>query len=67
MEHTPVLLRECIDGLNIKHDGVYIDGTLGRGGHAREITARLSSGRLIALDRDADAITEAKELLSGLG
>lgn len=67
MEHTPVLLRECIDGLNIKPDGVYIDGTLGRGGHAREITARLSSGRLIAIDRDADAITEAKELLSGLG
>jgi len=65
MEHTPVLLRECIDGLNIKPDGVYIDGTLGRGGHAREITARLSSGRLIALDRDADAITEAKEQLSG--
>ena len=64
MEHTPVLLNECIEGLTIKPDGVYVDGTLGRGGHAREIVKRLRSGRLIAIDRDADAINEARQLLS---
>lgn len=64
MEHTPVLLKECIEGLSIKPDGVYVDGTLGRGGHAREIAKRLQSGRLIAIDRDTDAIREAGELLS---
>jgi len=63
MEHTPVLLNECIDGLCIKPDGTYIDGTLGRGGHAREIVKRLVTGRLIAIDRDADAIKEAGKLL----
>jgi len=64
MEHTPVLLRESIDGLNIDPGGVYVDGTLGRGGHAREIAKKLGSGRLIAIDRDADAIRESRELLS---
>ena len=65
MEHKPVLLKECIAGLNIKPDGVYVDGTLGRGGHALEIVKRLDSGRLIAIDRDADALSEAAENLSG--
>ena len=64
MEHTPVLLSECIEGLNIKPEGIYVDGTLGRGGHAREIAKKLNTGRLIAIDRDADAIREAAELLS---
>jgi len=64
MEHTPVLLRECIDGLNIKPGGLYVDGTLGRGGHAREIASILSTGKLIAIDRDAEAIAEAGKLLS---
>ncbi|MDR0490738.1 MAG: 16S rRNA (cytosine(1402)-N(4))-methyltransferase RsmH [Oscillospiraceae bacterium] len=64
LEHTPVLLRECIEGLRIKPDGVYVDGTLGRGGHAREIMERLDSGRLIAIDRDYDAIMEARERLA---
>jgi len=64
MEHKPVLLSECIDGLKIKPDGLYVDGTLGRGGHAREIAKRLTTGRLIAIDRDAEAISEAQGLLS---
>jgi len=64
MKHMPVLLNECIEGLNIKPDGIYVDGTLGYGGHTREIAKRLSTGRLIAIDRDADAINEARELLA---
>ena len=64
MEHIPVLLNECIEGLKIKPDGIYVDGTLGRGGHAKEIAGRLGNGRLIAIDRDADAIEEASGLLS---
>jgi len=64
MEHTPVLLRESIDGLNIKSDGIYVDGTLGRAGHALEIVKKLGSGRLVAIDWDEDAIEEAKALLS---
>lgn len=58
--HVPVLLHESTDGLNIRADGVYVDGTFGRGGHSREILSRLGSkGRLLALDRDADAIKAA--------
>jgi len=64
MEHKPVLLKECIAGLNIKPDGVYVDGTLGRGGHALEIVKRLDSGRLIAIDRDENALDEAADNLS---
>ena len=64
MEHTPVLLGECIDGLNIRPDGLYVDGTLGMGGHAFEIAKRLVSGKLIAIDRDADAIREAEGRLA---
>lgn len=61
--HLPVLLNECIEGLNIKPDGIYIDGTLGRGGHSIEIAKRLTTGRLIAIDRDTTAIKEAGERL----
>ena len=50
--HKPVLLRECLDGLNIRPDGIYVDGTLGRAGHSLEIVKRLTTGRLIAIDRD---------------
>ena len=61
--HIPVLLHECIEGLNIKADGVYIDGTFGRGGHSRQILASLgTNGRLIGLDRDLSAIEVGKEL-----
>jgi len=59
MEHTPVMLNECIEGLRIKPDGLYVDGTLGRGGHARAIAQKLVTGRLIAIDRDAEALESA--------
>jgi len=60
MKHIPVLLCESIDGLNINPDGIYVDGTLGCGGHAVQIAKRLTGGRLIVIDRDTDAIDEAK-------
>ena len=63
MEHIPVLLKECIDGLNIKPEGIYVDGTLGRAGHSKEIVKRLTTGKLIAIDRDMKAIEEAGENL----
>ena len=66
-EHSPVLLAECIDGLNIKPDGIYVDGTLGWGGHTLEIAKRLDTGRIIAIDRDAYAIDKAREKLSDHG
>jgi 16S rRNA (cytosine1402-N4)-methyltransferase len=63
MEHVPVLLEECIQGLAIKPGGVYVDGTLGRAGHAREIARRLDTGRIIGIDRDDAAIEKAGETL----
>ena len=54
--HVPVLLRETVDGLDVKPDGVYVDVTFGGGGHSREILSRLGSeGRLFSFDQDADA------------
>ena len=50
--HTSVLLEETIEGLAIKPDGIYVDGTLGRAGHSLEIVKRLTTGRLIGIDRD---------------
>ena len=62
--HRSVLLDECIEGLDIKPDGIYVDGTTGGGGHSYEIAARLTEGgRLICLDQDADAIAAASEKL----
>ena len=62
--HKPVLLQECLDGLAIKPQGVYLDGTLGRAGHSREIARRLGSeGRLICIDRDQAALDAAGERL----
>ena len=61
--HVSVMLNECIDGLNIKPDGVYVDGTLGGAGHSAQIAKRLTSGRLICIDRDTTALTVAKERL----
>jgi 16S rRNA (cytosine1402-N4)-methyltransferase len=62
MAHQSVLLREAIEGLAIRADGVYIDGTFGRGGHSRAILQQLSAaGRLIAIDKDPDAIDYAKQ------
>lgn len=62
--HKPVLLNECIEALNIRPEGVYVDGTLGRAGHSREIVQRLTTGRLICIDRDMAAIDAAKERLA---
>ncbi len=67
MEHVPVMLHECIDYLNIDPDGIYLDGTLGRGGHSEKIAERLRGGRLISIDRDAQAIEEAGARLSKYG
>ena len=61
-----MLLEECIDGLKIDPNGIYIDGTLGRGGHTRAIAERLQHGLIIAIDMDADAIRQAAQLLTGL-
>ena len=55
--HISVLLNECIEGLNIKENGIYVDGTLGGGGHSSHIAAKLTTGRLIGIDQDTDANT----------
>ena len=62
--HRPVLLDECIEALNIKPEGTYLDGTLGRAGHSLEIVRRLTTGRLICIDRDDAAIQAAKVKLA---
>ena len=62
--HKSVVLDECIEALNIRPDGVYVDGTLGRAGHSREIAKRLTTGRLICIDRDMAAIEAAKTRLA---
>lgn len=66
-KHRPVLLWECIEGLNIKPDGIYVDGTLGRGGHSEEIAKRLTTGKLISIDQDQQAIDEAGRRLAPYG
>ena len=66
-KHVSVLLTECIDNLNIRPDGIYVDGTLGLGGHSFEIAKRLGSGRLIGIDRDETAIRRAGERLAPFG
>lgn len=58
------MLHECIEGLNIRPDGVYVDGTLGRAGHSMEIAKRLTTGRLYCIDRDMAAIEAARDRLS---
>lgn len=61
--HRPVLLDECMEGLNIRPDGVYVDGTLGRAGHSEQIARRLTTGRLYCIDRDIAAIEAAEKRL----
>ena len=65
-EHKSVLLTESISNLNICPTGVYVDGTLGLGGHSGEIARRLTTGRLVAIDRDETAIARSRERLRGL-
>lgn len=65
--HKPVLLEECLAALDIKPEGVYLDGTLGRAGHSLEILRRLKGGRLIGIDRDMTAIEAARERLAEFG
>lgn len=62
-KHTPVMLDECLTALNIKPDGIYVDGTLGGGGHSGEILKRLTTGRLIAFDKDRDALSSTQQKL----
>ena len=64
--HLPVLLNECLEGLNIRPDGAYLDCTLGGGGHSSEILKRLTTGTLIGIDRDADAIAAATARLNAM-
>ncbi len=59
--HIPVLLNETVDGLNIKENGIYVDGTAGGGGHSAEILSHLKDGKLISIDQDPDAIRHVKE------
>ena len=66
-EHVPVLLKEVIEGLNIRKDGIYLDCTLGRAGHSQEILKRLDKGLLIGLDQDKEAIAKSDEILKNVG
>lgn len=63
-EHVSVLLDEVLDGLNIKEDGIYLDGTLGGAGHSKEIVKKLTTGKLIGIDQDTNALKKAEEVLS---
>ena len=65
--HFSVLLKECIENLNIRPDGIYLDGTLGLGGHSHEIASRLTTGRLVGIDRDETAIQRAGKRLAPFG
>ena len=67
VRHVSVLLNECIENLNIRPDGLYVDGTLGLGGHSAEIAKRLTTGLLIGIDRDETAIRRAGERLAPYG
>lgn len=61
MKHYSVMLQESIDGLNIKEDGIYVDATLGYGGHSSEILKKLTTGHLYSFDQDEDAIKDSKK------
>ena len=62
--HKPIMLEECLTGLNIKPDGIYFDGTLGGAGHSSKILEKLNNGLLIGVDKDEDALSVSKERLS---
>jgi 16S rRNA (cytosine1402-N4)-methyltransferase len=61
MYHQPVMLTQCIEGLNLQPGGVYVDATYGGGGHARAILDEMEGGVLIAFDQDADALSQLAE------
>lgn len=63
MNHVSVLLHETVDSLNVRPDGIYVDGTLGRGGHAKELISKLTGGHLYAFDKDEQALQESRENL----
>jgi len=65
--HVPVLVREALEYLNVRPDGIYVDATLGAGGHAEEILRRLGTGRLLGIDRDPAALAAARERLQNFG
>ena len=67
MNHYSVMLKECIDALEIRKNGTYIDGTLGRGGHSSEILKRIPEGKLIAFDLDSEAISQSAIRLNEIG
>ena len=67
MKHVSVLLKESIEGLNIKQDGIYVDCTLGYGGHSKEILKRITRGCLFAFDQDINAVNYSRALLSEIG
>ena len=62
-KHEPIMLNECIENLNIKPDGIYVDGTIGGAGHSSKIVERLNSGKLIGIDRDKEALAASKKRL----
>lgn len=64
MSHTPVMLNEVLNGLNLTKDSIVVDLTLGRGGHSKEILKRIPNGHLYAFDQDEEAIKESKKILS---
>lgn len=65
--HTPIMLNECLNGLNIKPSGVYVDGTMGGAGHSAKIVEKLTTGKLIGIDKDSEALEVCKERLKPFG
>ena len=63
IRHVSVMPEKAIEMLNIREDGIYVDGTLGRGGHSRRILEKLKNGKLYCFDLDEEAIRESKEIL----
>lgn len=66
-KHIPIMLNDCLNNLDIKEDGIYVDGTLGGAGHSQEILKRIPKGHLIGIDKDDDALNVSKERLSKIG
>ena len=62
--HIPIMLKECINGLNIKSNGIYVDGTMGGAGHSSEIIKKITTGKLIGIDKDSEALSVCKQRLN---